>query len=378
MHEFDDIRCYDDQDVEMAIQRLLREPFFIKAVRFLHPDWTEAMIKSEFSKIKTIRQFQQSVIYSTVDTVMKRTTNGVTHTGLENIPADKPCLYISNHRDIVLDSAFLNIILFQNGYDTTKIAIGDNLLIYPWIVDLVKLNRSFEVKRALPRNEKIIASRKLSAYIRHSIVAEKTSIWIAQREGRSKDGNDRTHPGLLKMIGATGEQGFYEKFRDLHIAPLTVSYEYDPCDALKTLELIGRANQTYRKKPEDDLKSMYTGIMGMKGRVHFSFSHVLDEEIKAIEEMAPKNDQFEVLADLLDNHIHSSYHLWPNNYIAYDLLTGGETFKDNYSDNELNFFKDYMNEKLNSEQVYGPDAVRIFLEMYANPVKNKLALQEQG
>jgi len=373
MSEFDDIRCYYDEDVEPAIQRLLSEPFFIKAVQYLHPDWTEEIIRSEFSKIKTIRQFQESVIYATVNSVLKKTTAGVTQTGLEQIEKDKPCLYISNHRDIVLDSAFLNIILFNHGYDTTKIAIGDNLLIYPWIVDLVKLNRSFVVKRSLPRMEKIIASRKLSAYIRHSILHEKTSVWIAQREGRAKDGNDRTHPGLLKMIASSGSEDFYENFKEIRVAPLAVSYEFDPCDALKTKELLARANQSYTKKPEHDLNSMYTGIMGMKGRVHFSFGPPMDEEIKAIAEMASKNDQFDVLADLLDSHIHSSYRLWPSNYAAYDLLTGGESQAANYTEADLNFFKDYMNEKLNSAQVYGPDAVRIFLEMYANPVKNQLA-----
>lgn len=378
MSEFDDIRCYYDQDVEPAIKRLLGEPFFINAVQFLHPEWKEEAIKSEFSKIKSIRQFQESVIYSTVNSVLKNTTTGFTQTGLESIPKDKPCLYISNHRDIVLDSAFLNITLFKHGFDTTKIAIGDNLLIYPWIEDLVKLNRSFVVKRGLSRMDKIIASRRLSAYLRHSIVNEKTSVWIAQREGRAKDGDDRTHPGLLKMIASSGSGAFYEDFRELAIVPLAVSYEYDPCDALKTKELLERANHTYTKKPEHDLNSMYMGIMGMKGRVHFSFGGALDEEIKAIAEMAPKNDQFDVLADLLDHHIHTAYHLWPSNYAAYDLLTGGESQAANYTDAELNFFKDYMNEKLNAAQVYGPEAVRIFLEMYANPVKNQLAQKEQG
>ncbi len=375
--EFEDIRSYNDQDVLPAIQRLLNEPMFIKATQFLHPTWSAEVIKAQFSKIKTIKDFQGSVILATLKNVIANSTKGVTLSGLENIPKDKACLFISNHRDIVLDSAFLNLLLFDRGYETTQIAIGNNLLIYPWITDVVKLNRSFVVKRGLPRNEMILASRKLSAYIRHSITQENSSVWIAQREGRSKDGNDRTYPGLLKMLGISGPEDFYEKYKDLHIVPLSISYEFDPCDALKTMELVGKANGTYKKSPEDDLRSMYTGIVGMKGRVHFSFNKILDEEIKAIGEMAQKPDQLEVLADLIDDNILTSYQLWPNNFIAYDLLFGSENFTDKYQYEEMMFFKDYMNEKLKSVPVYGPDTVKVFLEMYANPVKNQLALGKE-
>jgi hypothetical protein len=376
-NEFDDIRAYDDRDVKPAIERLLNEPMFMKASRYLHPTWSDDIVRSQFSKIKTIRDFQGSVIHASVNSVIQNSTNGLEHSGLENIPKDKACLIISNHRDIVLDSAFLNLILFDNQYETTRIAIGDNLLIYPWITDVVKLNRSFVVKRGLPRNEMVLASRKLSAYIRYSITKENTSVWIAQREGRSKDGNDRTHPGLLKMLGISGPEGFYEKYKDLNIVPLSISYEFDPCDGLKTMELIGKASQTYKKSKEDDLKSMYTGIIGMKGRVHYAFNEILDEEIKAIADTAQKSDQLDVFADLVDEYIITSYRLWPNNFIAYDLLNGSEQFADKYDYGEMILFKDYMNEKLGSVSVQGPDAVRIFLEMYANPVKNQLALGKE-
>jgi hypothetical protein len=369
---FEDIRSYNDSDVRPALERLLKEPVFFKAAKFLHPTWSEEIIRSEFSKISTIRDFQKSVIHSSVLSVIEKSTNGLEQSGLENLPKNKPFLFISNHRDIVLDSAFLNIILFDHGYETTQIAIGDNLLINPWITDIVKLNRSFVVRRDLPRNEKVLASRKLSSYIRHSIVQQNTSVWIAQREGRSKDGNDRTHPGLLKMLGISGPDNFYEKYHELNIAPLSISYEFDPCDGLKTMELLGRANQTYKKTREDDLKSMYTGIIGMKGRVYYSFNTISDEELKIIADTAHVSDQLEVLADLVDESIISSYRLWPNNFIAYDLLHGTERFSDKYQYGEMIFFKDYMNEKLKSVNQNSTDAVRIFLEMYANPVKNQL------
>jgi hypothetical protein len=377
LNDFEDIRSYNDQDVQPALARLLKEPMFLKASKYLHPTWSEDYLKTQFSKITTIKDFQKSVIHASVSSVIEKSTNGLEHSGIDNIPKEKACLFISNHRDIILDSAFLNIILFDYGYETTQIAIGDNLFIYPWITDFVKLNRSFVVQRGLPRNEKVLASRKLSAYIRHSVVRENISVWIAQREGRSKDGNDRTHPGLLKMLGISGAEGFYEKYNELNIVPLSVSYEFDPCDGLKTMELIGRANQTYKKTQEDDLKSMYTGIVGMKGRVHISFNEILDEEIKTIADTAPPSVQLDVLADLVDEYIISSYKLWPNNFIAYDLLNGTERFSDKYKDEEMIFFKDYMNEKLKAVQQYGTDAVRIFLEMYANPVKNQLALGKE-
>lgn len=375
--DFEDIRSYNDGDVKQTIEKLLKEPMFLTATKFMFPSWTDEIIKSQFSKINTIKDFQGSVIQASVNAVIKNSTYGLECSGLENIPKDKACLYISNHRDIVLDSAFLNLKLFENGYDTTQIAIGSNLLIYPWITDFVKLNRSFVVKRGLPRNEMVIASRKLSAYIQHSINQENTSVWIAQREGRSKDGNDRTHPGLLKMLGYSGPESFYENYRNLNIVPMSISYEFDPCDALKTMEIIGKANQTYKKTPEDDLRSMYTGIVGMKGRVHIAFGEILDEELKLLAETAPKADQMDVFAELMDDYIVSAYHLWPSNFIAHDLLNGTEQFSDKYKAEELNFFKDYMNEKLKTVPVYGPDAVRVFLEMYANPVKSQLAIGKE-
>jgi hypothetical protein len=372
-NDFEDIRSYTDADVKPAIERILKEPMFLKAVKFMFPNWTDEFIHQQLSKLNTIKEFQGSIIQASVNATIKNSTDGLEFSGLENISKDQAYLFISNHRDIVLDSAYLNILLFNNQFDTTQIAIGNNLLIYPWITDFVKLNRSFVVKRGLPRNEMVVASRKLSAYIRDSITKQNTSVWIAQREGRSKDGNDRTHPGLLKMLGYSGSDNFYDNYKALKIIPMSISYEFDPCDALKTMELIGKANQTYKKTPEDDLRSMYTGIVGMKGRVHIALNEVLDEELKVISETAPKADQMDVFADLMDEYIVSSYHLWPSNFIAYDLLHGSEQFADKYKTEELNFFKDYMNEKLKTVPVYGPETVKIFLEMYANPVKNQMA-----
>lgn len=371
---FDDIRAFEDRDVKAALGRLLDEPAFLKAVQFIFPQWTKPVLEEVFSKIESIRDFQSSVIYSVVQQILQRSVTELSFSGLENLRRDSAYLFISNHRDIILDSAFLNNLMYENQFDTTRIAIGNNLLIYPWITDVVRLNRSFVVKRDLPRNEMVEASRKLSAYIRYSIAEQGVSVWIAQREGRAKDGNDRTHPGLIKMLGISGDGSFYDNYKAINLAPLSISYEFDPCDGLKTAELIGKANLVFKKSEKDDLISMYTGLVGKKGRVHYAFNILPEQEIQRVAEIQNKNDQMKSMAELIDGVIIGNYRLWPTNFIAFDLLQGENKFENEYTRQERDFFVEYMNEKLKIIPEYGEQARTVFLEMYANPVKNKLAL----
>ena len=319
--DFESIRPYEDHEIQMVFSRLKGEQSFLNLLGFLYPHIPPLALMDKVTKITSIRQFQEEIISAYVRGVIESTTKGVTVEGLENLDPKESYLFISNHRDIVLDPAILNVLLVENGFNTTEIAIGDNLLIFPWITDLVKLNRTFIVNRNLPAKQMMESSRRLSSYIRYTLNKKKHSIWIAQREGRSKDGNDRTQVSLLKMLNISGEQSIPENFKELRLVPVSISYEYDPCDYLKAFEFYKKqVDPDYQKTQNDDLRHMGTGLRGRKGRVHFSFGEPVGEEIYVIDALTVKNDQFAALADMIDQHVHKNYHLWPGNYIAWDLV----------------------------------------------------------
>lgn len=375
--EFESIRPYQDHEIQKVFERLKKETSFIELIGFLYPELPPQKFIDKLMKIKTIRQFQQEVISPYVKEIIKNTTKGITSEGLEYLNPNEAYLYISNHRDIILDPAILNIILFEKGFDTTEIAIGDNLLIYPWITDLVKLNRTFIVKRNLPVRQMMESSTLLSKYIRHTITQVGHSIWIAQREGRSKDGNDRTQLSLLKMLNISGKnESVAENFKELKIVPVSISYEYDPCDYLKALELQHkRDNPDYVKTPDDDLKHMGAGLRGRKGRVHFAFGQpICGNEFDKLKELQNKNEKFEFLARLIDEHVHENYKLWPGNLIAWDMLNANDEYRHKYTPEEKETFLNYIEEHLNRIEGDKEFLRKTLFEMYANPVANKREL----
>ena len=328
------------------------------------------------SKMTTIRQFQNDIISDYIKVVIDNTSRGVTMEGLENLNPKDSYLYISNHRDILLDPAILNVVLVDNGFDTTEIAIGDNLLIFPWITDLVKLNRTFIVNRNLPIKQMLESSSRLSSYIRYKLTKKKTSIWIAQREWRSKDGNDRTQISLLKMLNISGTKTCVQNFKELKIVPVSISYERDPCDYLKSLEFLNKKkNREYQKTKEDDLKHMETGLKGRKERIHFHFGKPIIDEIDVIEHITNKNDRFTALAGLIDKHVHLNYKLWPGNYIAWDILNDKKEYSEKYTPEEKTIFMDYIDDHENRCKLKTKKDKQFIrtsiLEMYANPVENK-------
>lgn len=371
--DFESIRPYEDHEIQTVFNRLRNEASFVRLIGYLYPDTNPQEFLDRLSHITTIRQFQEEVISAYVLKVLDRTTNGVSVEGLDKLNSDKAYLFISNHRDIVLDPAILNILLYQNGSNTTEIAIGDNLLIYPWITELVKLNRTFIVKRNLPAKQMMESSRLLSQYIRYTLTVNGHSIWIAQREGRSKDGNDRTQVSLLKMLNISGERSVVENFKELNIVPVSISYEFDPCDYLKAKEFqLKRDNPDYQKTKEDDLMHMSTGLRGRKGRVHFAFGTPLQTELNVIDALTVKNDQFSTLAELIDRQVHQNYKLWPSNYIAWDIYNSSTEYASCYTAEEKAQFLEYIEDHINRI----PDMDRDFIfsslmEMYANPVENK-------
>ncbi|HBX88979.1 MAG TPA: glycerol acyltransferase [Marinilabiliaceae bacterium] len=370
---FESIRPYEDHEVQTVFNRLKNEESFLKLIGFLYPDSPPTLFLDSLKNVSTIRQFQEEVISAYVIDIIDKTTNGVSVEGLDNLNQDVAHLFISNHRDIILDPAILNVLLFKNGANTTEIAIGDNLLIYPWITDLVKLNRTFIVKRNLPLKQMLESSRLLSQYIRYTLTEKKHSIWIAQREGRSKDGNDRTQVSLLKMLNISGQESIMKNFKQLNIVPVSISYEFDPCDYLKAKEFqLKRDDPNYQKTKDDDLMHMGTGLRGRKGRVHFAFGKPLQEELNPIDALTVKNDQFSALAEIIDSHVHQNYKLWPSNYIAWDIFNNSRQYSDNYSDEEKAIFLEYVEDHISRIPEMDRDFIfNSLMEMYANPLENK-------
>ncbi|MDX9882480.1 MAG: 1-acyl-sn-glycerol-3-phosphate acyltransferase [Prolixibacteraceae bacterium] len=370
---FDDIRPYNDSEVNQYINILLNDPGFHRILRFIFRDEKKiAGVAQLLSGIHTIKDLQGKFMYPLIEElILKPTTKGVTCTGLENLDVSKSYLIISNHRDIILDSAILNYLIFREGMHTTEVAIGDNLLIADWIEHAVKLNRAFEVKRNLPVSELMVASKKLSAYIRQDITERNISVWIAQREGRTKDGCDKTQPSLLKMINLSNEKSFREGFRDLRIVPLSISYEIEPCGISKVAELYKKETEGFVKTQADDLKSMAYGLMNPKGRINFSFGRPMMAAIDEMDKKEQLSEKIEALADYIDQRIYRNYKLWPNNYIAADMLRNENKYVDGYDRDEYSKFAGMLNEAL---AMINGDAARIremFLQMYANPVINR-------
>lgn len=374
-NNFEDIRSYRDHEVAGVLQKLIEEPQFLKAVRYVFSEFSNDQIKSMFSGISSQEEFQGQIIYKTLERIISQTTKGLENEGVDLLDKDQAFLFITNHRDIVLDSAFLNFILFDNGRETTEIAIGDNLLIFPWITEVVKLNKSFVVKRSMPKEKIVDETTRLSNYIRHTI-EKNTSVWIAQREGRTKDGDDKTNPALLKMISLSGSGNIPQDFTELKVVPVAISYEYEPCDGFKVKEI---TTPGYKKTVQDDLESMFAGIFRPKGRVKFSFGQPLSGQLQQLAVISKKNEQLKMLADIIDKSIHSLYHLWPTNYIAYDMLHNTDKFAHEYDQEAKNKFEEYMQYKFNllSIEREATESRKTFLNIYANPVINKLKLKNE-
>lgn len=371
--DYESIRPYEDHEIQTVFNRLKNEEFFLRLLGFLYPKIPPVQFMEKLMHMTSIRQFQEEVISAYVRDVLKKTTNGVTVEGLDKLNPNESYLFISNHRDIVLDPAILNVLLVEEGFNTTEIAIGDNLLIYPWITDLVKLNRTFIVKRNLPIKQMMENSRLLSQYIRYTLTEKKHSIWIAQREGRSKDGNDRTQISLLKMLNISGTNSLTENFKELKLVPVSISYEFDPCDYLKAREFqMKRDNPDYQKTKDDDLMHMGTGLRGRKGRVHFAFGKPLQKEMNPIDALTVKNDQFSTLADLIDKHVHQNYKLWPANYIAWDIFNQSTEHQAHYTAEDKQIFLDYIQEHIDRLTDCDKDFIfATLMEMYANPLVNQ-------
>jgi hypothetical protein len=379
---FDDIRPLNDEEAPAAIEELIANPDFRQAFRYVKPnlDWDE--FSTLMRSIKTIDDFKSVLAYDVVMTIARNTTFSLTISGRSRLPEGHiPCTFISNHRDIVLDAAFLNVMLYDVGYGMTQVAIGDNLLISSWIETLVKLNNSFIVKRSVSGRQILEASMKLSAYIHHTIKETRESVWIAQREGRAKDSDDKTQSSILKMLNMGGEKDIVANLMELNIVPVAISYEFDPCDYLKATEFQQkRDNPNFTKSKRDDLLNMETGILNNKGRVHFTLCSPINTQLSCLKpdmENMDKNELYNKIARIIDEEIYKHYRFYPCNYIAYDLQANANVFSCNYGPKDKKQFEAYLQAQLDKISIPNKDESYLrskLLEMYANPLKNYLAI----
>ncbi|MCL3781808.1 glycerol acyltransferase [Prolixibacteraceae bacterium JC049] len=372
---FNDIRPYSDEELNQELNTLINDPEFEPILSYIFKDENIVkQVKAQLGTMNNVRDFQLNFMYPLVKQIIAESTDGVTCSGIENLQKDKAYIFISNHRDIILDSAFMNGLMFQEDLNTTEIAIGSNLLIFDWITRLVRINRAFIVKRNIPVKQQLLASRELSQYIRHVITEKGESIWIAQREGRSKDGNDATQPALLKMLNMSNckSKDFVEGFKELCLVPLAISYEIEPCGNEKVVELLNRSENTeFKKTPKDDLLAMSEGLKNAKGRVHFAFGKPITTELEQVAESGKLNDQLAGLASLVDQQIHTNYKLWPTNYIAYDILNNTDKYSQEYTPEQKEKFIQVTNERLEILGERKEAGKGLWMNMYANPVINK-------
>ncbi|MBR1464234.1 MAG: 1-acyl-sn-glycerol-3-phosphate acyltransferase [Prevotella sp.] len=381
--KFDDIRPFEPNELPEVYDRLLAYQQFQSVLGFLYPQVSLDMIARKMKACRTNMDFQLAFCYDFLKNLMAKASQGL-DMDVSNVDTGSRYTFISNHRDIVLDSALLDVLLVEAGFKTTcEIAIGDNLLSLPWVKDLVRVNKSFIVERSLPPRQMLLASKRLSEYM-HFVISEKNdNIWIAQREGRAKDSNDRTQSAILKMMAMAADENHpsespVERLRQLHIVPLSISYEFDPCDFLKAREFqLKRDVEGWKKSKQDDVVSMQTGIMGYKGHVHYHCAPCLDGFLDQLSPDIPKTEVFDVIAAQIDREIHRNYRLYPSNYVALDMLSETDAFAHQYTPEYKQQFAQYIDAQL-AKITDVPDKDEAFLRecmltMYANPAVNHLA-----
>ena len=372
--KFDDIRPYNDSEVHPALERIVANPLFSNVAQYLFPGQDENMFKQLLLSCNSKEDFQVKVMSQIVAKILHGTAKELTFSGLEHFEGGKKHLIVSNHRDIVLDSAIIQLILFKHGVDTTEIAVGDNLITSSFIEDITRSNKMIKVIRSSNPREVYTTSKVLSEYIRYNVSNQKSSIWIAQRNGRTKDGIDVTEQGLLKMFDMSGSGDFVKDFSELSILPTSISYEFEPCDIQKAVEMYVSKRQKYVKAEGEDLKSILTGIMQPKGNIHIAFNAPVSlEEIQEASQL-DKNEKFKAICTAMDKKIVAEYKLWGNNYIAYDMLNGSNEYAQMYTAEQKAVFEGYMAKQLSAVKLPDVDMdelKEIFLSIYANPVVSK-------
>lgn len=379
--EYKDIAPYSDEQFAEKMEKLVNDPGFENAINYVLPGADFKQLAASLRTISGKEEFQKNVMLGILLRLEKETTAGVTDSGLENIDLSRPRLFISNHRDIVLDASFLGLVMIRHGLPAQEVALGDNLLIYDWIENLVRLNKGIIVKRNLRLTKALEAAKQLCGYIHYCIREKKESVWIAQREGRAKDSNDVTQESVLKMLALNGgSDNIASRLLELNITPVAISYEFDPNDYLKATEFLARRRDPdFKKSQHDDLKSMETGLLKYKGRVHFNICKEINPGLEPLVATADKVETIRIACSLIDNEIHSGYKIYPINYYALDRLEDSHTYSKEYTGAEAMEYDRYFNGQLDKVRLTDitPEErefmLKAMLEMYANPLRNQLA-----
>lgn len=379
LSEFQSISPYSDEEAAVALGKVADHPYVSQFSSRFFPDQPADFLKGILKGIRSVDEFQELVMSRFVEWALEHTARNFSYDGISNIDSEKRFLALSNHRDIILDPAITQLVLFRNGIPLTEIAVGDNLISSPTIEYLLRSNRMIKVIRGISARELYLSSQMLSKYIRLNITNNRSSIWLAQRQGRTKNGYDITEQGLLKMLDMSGTADFQTNFEELNIIPMSISYEYEPCDILKARELVISRKRKYVKADGEDLNSIMVGIMQNKGSIHLNIGTPLTSDEIAVAAKCDKNDRYQLIRHAVDLRIIDGYKLWKNNYIAYDLLNHSFKYSDMYSPNDMEQFVEYMCTQLDTvePEINREDLRRIFLEIYANPVVTKELLAKE-
>ena len=371
LNEFTDISPYTDAEAVEALGKLADHPAVVEVSKAIFPDKEPEFLRKILKSVKSIDEFQILVMNKAVEWVLSTTAHNFSYDGIANLKKiNGKFLAMSNHRDIILDPAITQVVLYRNAIPMTEIAVGSNLLTNKYIEYLIRSNRMIKVIRGINARQLYLSSQVLSKYIRDCITSGRSSIWIAQREGRAKDGIDTTEQGLLKMLDMSGTADFTTNFEELNIVPLSISYEYEPCDILKARERLISRTQKYVKGSREDLISIMTGIEQQKGNIHLNIgSPLTHDEIEAAS-YCNKNDRYQAIRHAVDVRIIEGYRLWKTNYIGYDMVNHTFKYRDKYTPEDVAQFTDYVEHQLDKveQSLCRADLRDIFLRIYANPV----------
>lgn len=380
--EFDEIRPYDPEELPVIFEELIADPEFRAVAEQVLPEMPYEEACDRLRRCRTNLEVQETFFCPLLHDIVKRYSDGLVLENSRSVDKRAPHTFITNHRDIVMDSAFLSISLLDYGFgNTVEIAIGDNLLIRPWIKKLVRVDKAFIVQRSAGLRQMLASSARLSRYMHYAIAVKHENIWIAQREGRAKDSNDRTQDAILKMMAMGGEGSIIDRLKQLNLVPTALSYEYDPCDYLKAQEFQQKRDiEGFKKSPKDDLVNMQTGIFGYKGRICFRMAEPLNDWLDTLPADMPKTELFAAVASHIDKEIHRNYELYSGNYVAADLLRATKEFAAHYTTEEKARFEAYLESRLEKATLPNPDTAFLrerLLTMYANPVFNYMAARQE-
>ncbi len=376
--EFSDISPYSDEEAAAALREVADHPYVAEGSKFIFPDQDPGYLGGLLKSVTSINDFQTMVMTKLVERVLLTTAHTFSYDGITNLDNMKGrFLALSNHRDIILDPAITQLVLYRNGFPMTEIAVGSNLITNRFIEALIRSNRMIKVVRGISAREQYMSSQILSKYIRQQITGGESSIWLAQRQGRTKDGLDMTEQGLLKMLDMSGTGSFQDNFMELNIIPLSISYEYEPCDILKARELLISRDRKYVKAEGEDFVSILTGVKQYKGNIHLNIGKPLTKEEIAAAALCDKNDRYQLIRHAVDMRVIDGYKLSKNAFIAYDLRNHTRKFRDRYSQDEKEAFVDYMQKQLDlvEKELDRNDLKYIFLSIYCNPIVSKQMLQ---